>query len=191
MINTSQNISFFRFPKNCAGSSTRITIQEDAKDGSEGYGEFYILSSSYTRHDSLHLHWPVYSISPVVSISIFILLIKQLFSKILSPKFHARASKEIRSRRTYKSLNNIQTSRKKEGMGAAFAKAARRSIFAYINTGEGINPYGKAFAEGQHLSCFLDRKSREKQWGEKMKKSLVFINPVHSKHSRERFIPRV
>ena len=43
--------------------------------------------------------------------SMFILLIKQLFSKILSPKYHARASKEIRSRRTYKSLVNIQTSR--------------------------------------------------------------------------------
>lgn len=114
MTNTlSKYLLFFRFPKNCAGSSTRIIIQ-DAKGGSEGW-EFYILSS-YTRHDSLHLHWPIYSISTHVSISIFILLIKQLFSKILSPKFHARASKEIRSRRTYKSLVNIQTSRVNKGM---------------------------------------------------------------------------
>ena len=103
----SKYLLFFRFHKNCAGPSTRIIIQ-DAKGRSEGW-EFYILSS-YTRHDSLHLHWPIYSISTHVSIPIFILLTKQLFSKILSPKYHTRASKEIRSRRTYKSLINIQTS---------------------------------------------------------------------------------
>ena len=107
-----------------------------------------------------HLHWPIYSISTHVSISIFILLIKQLFSKIQSPKYHARASKEIRSRRTYKSLVNIQTSLIKEW--TAFPRGTRR-IHLLHNTGEGINPFGKFCRRITFELCFDRKEQREKR----------------------------
>lgn len=133
MTNTlSKYLLFFRFHKNCAGPWTRIIIQ-DAKGRSEGW-EFYILSS-YTRHDSLHLHWPSYSISTHVSIPIFILLTKQLFSKILSPKYHARASKEIKASRTYKSLVNIQTSHVNKGMNSV-SQGHKMHSFCRITQGK-------------------------------------------------------
>ena len=92
---------------------------------------------------------------------VFLFCSQKLFSKILSPKYHTRESKEIRSRRTYKSLINIQTSHVNKGMNSV-SQGHKMHSFCRI-TREGINPYGKFCRRITFELCFDRKEKREKQ----------------------------